>query len=1265
MGDIDQNQFQTETTHGVANETVAQQADAENRANHVQYNLVHIMNNKEWTENEKRRIIQINQEERERGKNFMRRIKERWDLEFPHKKRTAQNLIDNARRFENERITGKSNMEWNTDLKLELLQIDGEERKKGRGFMKRVKKRWDLKYPEYRLVSMQKLRDNASRFKKDPVIVNLMLVRERTEFDCPEEMELIQGEREELLVHETEDDVNLEENNTEEERDFTSDLQIKPEDKELEDIFLKQIENQKFSTLTEMEPRNKLHKLKLSKEIEESANRILYSYLSEEDNIPEVTDKVYAMGKAIENKMGVGFKRNETFKKRPTNGNRRERKLRKEMKELRQNISKASNEIYRRKVKRKATFKEKKLLKGFKKIMNDIEPTTVALKMYKEQWIDKLRYKRIKLIKMKEKGKRIMDNKLFESDQRNFFRKINENTEFEGEMPDISKFVEFWGGIWERDDKTPNMPWMKKVQEDLKEKITQVKEFNITEKELIMEIKKRKNWTAPGIDGIQNFWWKKFTSTHKVLTRIFNKFTDRNNLIPKWWPSGKTVLLPKSKDVSDEKNFRPITCLNTSYKFLTGLIAKYMKNHTIENDIWDKGQLGAAEGVLGTVDQLIIDRCIMEEVKIQHRNLAVAYYDYKKAYDKVHHDWMLRVYQWIGIPIKVIELLQKLMSKWKTRLEITYKGEKIKSRWIEIKCGFLQGDSYSPVGFCLSEIPVCKLLQETKGYRMGEPGNRKIKRTHSLFVDDLKVYQESHEILKDVNEMIVQASHDTGAMYGVEKCAEIVFERGKMVKGEGLQVLHERMKTMDPDKKEIYKFLGVEQADGLKTKEVFKRVKEEVTKRTQILTKTELNDNNLIKAINAKVIPVAAYPMNVCKFTKQEIAELDQVIKRELRSNNQLGRQSSDERLYLKRDIGGRGLKSLRDVYFETRLRVACYMSLSDDEWIKTAWRKEVLKENNSLKEEAVIVMQTAGRQIDFLENFIILDGNRIDQDWKTAWKLIKGSLKKGVEEKRKDMYKEKEMQSEIFRKQDAQCNLWLEQKLSPKKTASIISMLEQMVETKSWKFNRGLVENNKCRLCGEYKETVEHLLAGCKILANSDYLSRHNRALMVFAVAWSKEHKLLGEEVKWYEERWCRGHILENEDAKLSWDFEFNLRKTTTSRRPDLILEDKNTKSIWICDMACPQQNNIEMNRNEKQTKYRQLAFELRERRAGYKIKVTPIVIGALGGGVKETKRQINLIFDKDELSEKVVGEMQKTILMDSETLIRKVLSGLIQSNI
>ena len=105
------------------------------------------------------------------------------------------------------------------------------------------------------------------------------------------------------------------------------------------------------------------------------------------------------------------------------------------------------------------------------------------------------------------------------------------------------------------------------------------------------------------------------------------------------------------------------------------------------------------------------------------------------------------------------------------------------------------------------------------GYRMGPPASRDVSRTHSLFVDDLKVYQKSHEILRDVNEVIVQASHNTGACYGVSKCAEIVFEHGKMVRGERLEVLEERMKTMAPDENEIYKFLGIEQAEARKQKQ--------------------------------------------------------------------------------------------------------------------------------------------------------------------------------------------------------------------------------------------------------------------------------------------------------------------------------------------------------------------------------------------------------------------------------------------------------------
>ena len=93
--------------------------------------------------------------------------------------------------------------------------------------------------------------------------------------------------------------------------------------------------------------------------------------------------------------------------------------------------------------------------------------------------------------------------------------------------------------------------------------------------------------------------------------------------------------------------------------------------------------------------------------------------------------------------------------------------------------------------------------------------------------------------------------------------------------------------------------------------------------------------------------------MNICLFTKAELSELDQMIKRELRDKSMLGRQSSDKRLYLKQENGGRGIKSMRDVYRETKLRIACYMEKSESPWIQVALDREKEKEYISIWREA------------------------------------------------------------------------------------------------------------------------------------------------------------------------------------------------------------------------------------------------------------------------------------------------------------------------
>ena len=68
----------------------------------LQNNRVHIINSQEWSEEQKHRILETDHQERRKGKNFMKRIKTRWGLKFPESRRTAQNLSDNAKRFKEE-----------------------------------------------------------------------------------------------------------------------------------------------------------------------------------------------------------------------------------------------------------------------------------------------------------------------------------------------------------------------------------------------------------------------------------------------------------------------------------------------------------------------------------------------------------------------------------------------------------------------------------------------------------------------------------------------------------------------------------------------------------------------------------------------------------------------------------------------------------------------------------------------------------------------------------------------------------------------------------------------------------------------------------------------------------------------------------------------------------------------------------------------------------------------------------------------------------
>ena len=89
---------------------------------------------------------------------------------------------------------------------------------------------------------------------------------------------------------------------------------------------------------------------------------------------------------------------------------------------------------------------------------------------------------------------------------------------------------------------------------------------------------------------------------------------------------------------------------------------------------------------------------------------------------------------------------------------------------------------------------------------------------------------------------------------------------------------------------------------------------------------------------------------------------------------------------------------------------------------------------------------------------------------------------------------------------------------------------------------------------------------------------------------------------------------------------------------------------------------SNNNNNRIEKLRKYQQLAFKFRERREQYRVTVIPLVIGCLGGGIKQQTKGIKVLFKPEDVNS-ILSEMQKVVLWESETILRKVTPGLMQS--
>ena len=96
-------------------------------------------------------------------------------------------------------------------------------------------------------------------------------------------------------------------------------------------------------------------------------------------------------------------------------------------------------------------------------------------------------------------------------------------------------FEKFWVPIWQNDQEgNLTSDWITEVRKALKEASpTQDNSpITITKKTKYNCVKKKKNWTSPGIDKITNFWIKEFSTLHAPLAdAIINSYSSRTRRI--------------------------------------------------------------------------------------------------------------------------------------------------------------------------------------------------------------------------------------------------------------------------------------------------------------------------------------------------------------------------------------------------------------------------------------------------------------------------------------------------------------------------------------------------------------------------------------------------------------------------------------------------------------------------------------------------------------------------------------------------------------
>ena len=130
-----------------------------------------------------------------------------------------------------------------------------------------------------------------------------------------------------------------------------------------------------------------------------------------------------------------------------------------------------------------------------------------------------------------------------------------------------------------------------------------------------------------------------------------------------------------------------------------------------------------------------------------------------------------------------------------------------------------------------------------------------------------------------------------------------------------------------------------------------------------------------------------------------------------------------------------------------------------------------------------------------------------------------------------------------------------------------------------------------RCKVCDNFTEKVDRLIAGCPVLAPHEYKNRHDRVGQYLHWKLRKHYQLFAPS-NWFEHH--PQAVVEGDNVTILWDFPIHTDRTIQANGPDIIVKDSTEKTCLLIDMSIPTDQDIAAKEFDTLSKCKDLEIEI-----------------------------------------------------------------------